>query len=187
MKLHIYQLILALAFIISLLNYKHNSLKHLPLFLGIAIFFELILGKYLKYYFHSNIISSNLYVIICVTYYIYLFTIEKKRYFLYIFISLYTISVFVSLYIQGFNNIMTIAYNSGMGLVVLALFNYLYSLVITKAYLPLARQPIFWMSIGILFFYSSLFPLLIFANKFLAIDISFTRKLFKIISFGNIF
>ncbi len=187
MNIQIYQYILVIAFLYGIKFMRSNNIPYLISFIGVAVFFELILGKLMKYYYGTNILSSNIFVIICVLYYLFLFTYEFRRKWFWILATLYVVSILVSARTQGFQNIMSFSYNTGMFLVLFTVFRYLYDLVIEDVYKPLYQIPLFWMSIGLILFYSSLFPLLTFLNRFITVDMEFTLRLMDILSIGNIF
>lgn len=187
MSIQIYQYILLTAFICSLLIRKQNTIPYFVHFLGLAVFFELVLGKFLKWYLHTNIVSANIYVIISIVYFLFVFTREFRRSWHLPLLVTYLISLFISLFYQGLFSIMTISYNTGMLLVIFSIFMYLYDLIYKRDYRPLDRIPLSWMALGVLAFYSSLFPLFVFINRFMAIDLTFTIRLMELLSIGNIF
>ena len=187
MDIQVYQYILLLTFTGALLLRRWNTIPYYIPFLTIAVFFELVLGKILKYYYGGNLISSNIFVILCVIYYLYLYTHDFRPRWFWIMSAIYFVAIIISAVTQGFNTIMSFSYNTGMFLVLGAVFKYLHDLVIIDSYKPLYRMPLFWIAIGIIIFYSSLFPLLSFFNRFLALDYDFTLRLMSILSIGNIF
>jgi hypothetical protein len=186
-QIAIYQYILLLACFLNLFIFKNVNLKYFKLFLCISILFEIIIGKYLKYTFNNNIISTNIYVTICIVYYLFLYL---GNYHMKLFKSLsfiYMLIFIISVQIQGIHSILTISYNFGMILVMVSIFIYLYNLIILGEFVSLVRLPRFWIACGILLFYSSLFPLLFYVNQLMVIDLEFTGLLFRIVSIGNIF
>ena len=187
MHFQIYQIVLLIAFLIAAFRHKHNRVPFLIEFLSVAVFFELVFGKLMKYYYGSNMISSNVFVIICVLYYLYLFTFEFRKRWFGVLGVIYAVAVLTSAWTQGFNTVMSFSYNTGMFLVLFVIFRYLYDLVIKDAYKPLFQFPLFWMAIGIMLFYSSSFPVLTFLNRFIASDTQLTMKLLDLLSLGNIF
>lgn len=187
MEVKIYQCVLLLAFITGLWLRKENQVPYLLSFLAVAVFFELVLGKMMKYYYDTNILSTNLYSIICVYYYLFLFTREISKKWLWILVAGYTAAMMISAFTQGFVVIMSIAYNSGMIIVMGAIFKYLYDLIIRDHYKPLHQIPLFWMALGILIFYSASFPILNFLNRFIAADYDYAGKMIDMLSIGNIF
>lgn len=187
MEVKFYQYILLAAFVAAIWLGRENKVVFLLPFLGLAVFFELILGKLMKYYFDNNMITTNIFVIICVMYYLFLFTRKNRKRLFLVFVALYLLFLVVSMYIQGFNSIMSIAYNAGMIMVILAIFRYLYDLIIMDQYKPLHQIPLFWMAIGILMFYSTSFPILNFLNRFIDADYEFALRMIDMLSIGNIF
>lgn len=187
MDIKIYQYILLLAFMLALWLRKENQVPYFLSFLAIAVFFELILGKMMIYYYGTNILTTNLYSIICVYYYLFLFTREISKKWLWILVAAYTVAMIISAYTQGFVVIMSIAYNSGMIIVMMTLFRYLHHLIIRDHYKPLHRIPLFWIAMGILVFYSASFPILNFLNRFIAADYAYAGKMIAMLSMGNIF
>jgi len=187
MDIKIYQYILLLAFMLALWLRKENQVPYFLFFLAIAVFFELILGKMMIYYYGTNMLTTNLYSIICVYYYLFLFTREISKKWLWILVTAYTVAMIISAYTQGFVVIMSIAYNSGMIIVMMTLFRYLHHLIIRDHYKPLHRIPLFWIAMGILVFYSASFPILNFLNRFIAADYAYAGKMIAMLSMGNIF
>lgn len=187
MEVRLYQYILLLAFIVALWLRRSNKIPFLVPFLALAVFFELILGKMMKYYYDTNILSTNLFSIICVYYYLFLFTRHLDRKWIWILGTGYTIALMIGAYFQGFVVIMSIAYNAGMIMVISTIFKYLYDLIIRDEYKPLYQIPLFWLALGILLFYSASFPLLNFLNRFIAADREYAIKMIKMLSLGNIF
>lgn len=187
MDIKIYQYILLLAFMLALWLRKENQVPYFLFFLAIAVFFELILGKMMIYYYGTNMLTTNLYSIICVYYYLFLFTREISKKWLWILVAAYTVAMIISAYTQGFVVIMSIAYNSGMIIVMMTLFRYLHHLIIRDHYKPLHRIPLFWIAMGILVFYSASFPILNFLNRFIAADYAYAGKMIAMLSMGNIF
>jgi hypothetical protein len=187
LDIQVYQYILIVALITAYINRKRNYVRYLIPFLVVVVFFELILGKLMKHYYGTNILSANVFVIICVLYYLYLFTYEFRRKWYWLLVSIYLCSILIGSFTQGFTTIMSFSYNIGMFLVLVVVFRYLYDLVIKDAYKPLYRSPLFWIALGIILFYSSLFPLLSFINRFMAVDMQFAIRLMDILSIGNIF
>jgi hypothetical protein len=187
MEIKVYQYILLLAFVSAIWLRKKNNVVFLMPFLGLAVFFELVLGKLMKYYYDNNMITTNIFSIICVIFYLFLFTKEFRRKWFWAMASIYMFSLMVSSFVQGFMAIMSIAYNTGMILVMLAVFSYLYDLIMREQYKPLHQIPLFWMAIGILLFYSSSFPILNFLNRFIAADYDFALRMIDMLSIGNIF
>lgn len=187
MDIKIYQYILLLALMLALWLRKENQVPYFLSFLAIAVFFELVLGKMMIYYYGTNILTTNLYSIICVYYYLFLFTREISKKWLWILVAAYTVAMIISAYTQGFVVIMSIAYNSGMIIVMMTLFRYLHHLIIRDHYKPLHRIPLFWIAMGILVFYSASFPILNFLNRFIAADYAYAGKMIAMLSMGNIF
>lgn len=187
MEIKTYQYILLLAFITAVWRRTENRVLFLVPFLGLAVLFELVLGKLMKYYYDNNMITTNIFVIICVLYYLFLFTQEFRKQWYWLLAGIYMISLGISSYTQGFMSIMSIAYNTGMIMVIVSVFRYLYDLIIRDHYKPLHQIPLFWMALGILMFYSSSFPILNFLNRFIYADYDFALRMIDMLSIGNIF
>lgn len=187
MEIKAYQYILLLAFIAAVWLRRENNVPFLVPFLGLAVLFELVLGKLMKYYYDNNMITTNIFVIICVLYYLFLFTQEFRKQWYWLLAGIYLISLGISSYTQGFMSIMSIAYNTGMIMVIVSVFRYLYDLIIRDHYKPLQQIPLFWMAIGVLMFYSSSFPILNFLNRFIDADYDFALRMIDMLSIGNIF
>ncbi|MEP7197395.1 MAG: hypothetical protein ABI851_12815 [Saprospiraceae bacterium] len=89
------------------------------------------------------------------------------------------------MFLQGFSQLNTITYNLGMLFVTIIILNYLKQLIddVDTNYL---NQPIFYLCIGILLFYTTLFPVLAFSNQFLSLDKDFAKVLYALVELGNV-
>ena len=162
-------------------------MPYLLWFLGISVAFELFIGKYFKEMVGSNTVSNNIYVVPCVVYYLYVFTHNQKKLIWIVASAVFLLTVGFEIYMHQLTRIMTIAYNAGMLMVVWFIFQYLYDKVILNPFLDLLRIPEFWMAIGILLFYSSSFPILLFANRLMDAEYQLATKLLGLLPIGNIF
>ncbi len=187
MNLQVYQYILIAAFIFSIITRHLSEPQYFKYFLFASIIFEIVLGKIAKYYFHTNIVCLNIYVVLCVLFYLFSFNKGVKKQYLYILIIIFCFGVIYDINSDGIGKILNVGYTIGMILVIVSIFNYLYFLVIKNNYISLIKIPLFWMGVGILLFYCSLFPLILFANRLQAFDFQLSIRLFNIVSIGNIF
>ena len=91
------------------------------------------------------------------------------------------------LFLQGPNIVNTYTYHLSMFFVSGLIIYYLKSLIENSEVESLIQLPLFWISIGILFFYASSFPLLIFMNQLIASKSDLVIPLYSIVQFANIF
>jgi hypothetical protein len=164
-----------------------TNIKYFTLFILFSVFIELIVGKLFKIYFDNNRPIFNAYAFICVGYYLYIYLEQFNKKWFRILISAFIISLLVGFYFQNMYDIITIPYNTGMILVLFAIGIYLFNLLFASQYENLFTNSRFWLAVGIIYFYSSLFPILIFVNKIQEIDKVFLGKLYRIVVYGNIF
>ncbi|MEO6693179.1 MAG: hypothetical protein ABIO44_12620 [Saprospiraceae bacterium] len=89
------------------------------------------------------------------------------------------------IFLQGLSQLNTITYNLGMLFVTIIILNYLKELI-NKVNTEYLNQPIFYLCIGILLFYSALFPILTFNNQFISLDVNFAKELYSLVELGNV-
>lgn len=180
--------------ILSLLSFlKVRSIKTLPCFFSFILVSNLIengFGYYLAIKYNDNVWLYNIFIIICISYY--LFILKEKTINIkvrniiskgqIVFIGL---SILNMMFLQGFSQLNTITYNLGMLFVTIIILNYLKQLIddVDTNYL---NQPIFYLCIGILLFYTTLFPVLAFSNQFLSLDKDFAKVLYALVELGNV-
>jgi hypothetical protein len=158
-----------------------SSLPHLLLFLIIVNFIEIFLIMYWTKQYKSNVLIYNIYSIFCVCYYLYVYfhhfsekTWTKKL----IFLSIFWFIFAVGLFVHNFNvpTVNTSSYNIGKIMVIGLVLNYR----------SIAKEPLFYFSLGLLIFYVSSFPLLNFVNFFVVEDTAMLTYV-KLLQIGNIF
>ncbi|MBP6235663.1 MAG: hypothetical protein KA270_09915 [Saprospiraceae bacterium] len=170
---------------------RKRNLPHLLLFLIIVNFIEIFLIMYWTKQYKSNVLIYNIYSIFCVCYYLYIYfhhfwekTWTKK----FIFLSIFWFIFAVSLFVHNFNvpTVNTSSYNIGMIMVIGLVLKYYYDLIYVDNYRSIAKEPLFYFSLGLLIFYVSSFPLLNFVNFFVVEDTAMITYV-KLLQIGNIF
>lgn len=193
MELYKLLLLVALACSIIIINIKTiNLIPCFPYFIFFSVLIEVFLGPYLAFRFNNNVWLYNLMTIIDNCYYSYLLIVGnsllKFKKVFYICISFIIIlGILNYLYFQGPNIVNTYTYHLSMFFVSGLIIYYLKSLIENSEVENLIQLPLFWISIGILFFYASSFPLLIFINQLIASKSKLVIPLYNIVQFANIF
>ena len=182
-----YQYILILVVLLSWCAQSASLFPHWRLFVSISLLVEVIAGKYIRSIGMSTIPLFNLYALFCVAYYLFIFGTFLKQHIRVKIFSIFLASVIFGFCIQPISSIQSFSYAFGMLLVMVTIFTHLFALLFIGEYKTLSQIPHIYLAMGILIFYCSAFPLLLFVNKFNEIDKTFSGKLFTLVSYGNIF
>ncbi|MBK9726862.1 MAG: hypothetical protein IPO86_01960 [Saprospiraceae bacterium] len=190
----IYKILLAIAFVLCLLV-KKNSKFQLPwfrLFLFILVLVELIVGPYVGKNFGNNTWVYNILIILEVQYFslMFYFHFRERNYSKKLLLGSFVISaasILNFLYGQGYNTINTISYNFGMCFVLILIVLFFYDLIKFNEDYLLMSIPLFWLSVGILLFYSATFPVLVFLNTIINSELPLVAPLYSLLKIGNIF
>jgi hypothetical protein len=157
-----------------------------------AVLVELGIGKIYEHITGDNTIVYNVYIVLLVLYYTYIYTkatstLRNKRVIVWISALYLTASIVNFSFIQGPFKLNTITYNIGMIGVVVLIFIFLYELLYHRPALNLFRFGMFWISIGIILYYSASFPILTFLNELIDVDLLLAHETFKLVKVGNVF
>lgn len=191
--MEIYKYILILSFIISLLVYIKERKEPFPffiLFLLINIIFELLISEKYENWNIENLLKFALFGSVTVIYYLYLYfrDIFNNLKLTLIFISVYLgICVVNLLIVYRFNDYQYVSYEIGMILVLNGILLYFKKVLLHGPYHNLVTLPIFWLSLGITTFYSSVLPVMLIMDFIVEIDLIFTIALHQLVHIGNIF
>ena len=191
-KIYQFILIIALFFAIYRKEWKKDSLPFFFIFLIIVNIVENILGPIAAAYYKSNFFVYNLFIIITVQYYCFLFYSHFKKYswankIIYISLFLCLFSLLNYFFIQGMHVINTLSYNISMIFVIILILIYFNDLIRNVGDNNLFYKPLFLLSIGILLFYTASFPYLVFLNKIAQLGTGLDRQLYSLVKIGNIF
>jgi hypothetical protein len=167
-KLPPFVFVIAICFLVSLsvyykLNPAYSYLRLFPPFLLATLCTE-ILGPYLNYKRVSNLNLYNFFSTFEFCFYLWAVSlmIHNKRFKLGIrlMIPLYAAAAVINiLFIQQMKSFHTVTYATGCLLVVAACICYFMELFRLPKFEQLGRNPAFWISSGLLFFYCCSFPL----------------------------
>lgn len=174
----------------ALILRRRDTMPYFTLFLFISVVFEFYVEVYIEHIYRNNYVAYAIFGSFTVAYYLFLYLREiyKDRRIIFILISFYLIFCLVNLFvIQGFDAFNNISYNLGMMAVVISIFVYFRKILVRRTYFKLASVPLFWLSIGILMFYSSAFPVLTFTNFLIRLEMNLANALFELVQIGNVF
>ncbi len=169
---------------------KRDSLPYFTIFLFISVLFEFYIETYIETIYKNNYVAYAIFGSFTVAYYMFLYLREifRDKMMIILFISVYLIFCIVNLYfIQGFNTFNNISYNIGMMAVVISIFVYFRKILVRQTYFKLATIPLFWLSVGIIMFYSSAFPVLTFTNFLVRLEMNLASALYDLVQIGNVF
>jgi len=162
--IHFFEIVLIAAFIAGLIRYRvlqPRPLRWLVPFLGLTIIVEGI-GMYMVARHIVNHWMYNFFT--CFEFlfysYIYLQLIENPKWkrviawSMVVYPVLFLLNIF---FVEGFLRFHTITYRVGSVMVVFWCYLYLRQLMRSPAFLPIFRNPVFWITTGLLFFYTGFF------------------------------
>ena len=135
----------------------------------------------------TNLPIMNVSALGSVAYYLYVFLQPVRPSWIRPTLGIYAITIAISLLTQGLSEIMSAAYIPGMLITLGAILMYLHHLIVKSNYVPLKRIPLFWMAVGVMIFFCSVFPMLVFGNALSAVDRPLASRLWSLVSYGNIF
>jgi len=169
-----YKIILLMVFLVLIIKKVQGkpTLSQFLTFITLSCLVELIAAPYFAHYYKNNLQVYNFFIIICVFYYQYLYYLEFKRKpwskYLLLFIIIWTLFGVIN-YISGIDKIHVnnLEYLFGLLSVLVLFIIYIHNLLYQKEYASLKTKPLVWLSIGIVLFFISAFPILTFANYFL--------------------
>ena len=191
-RIEIYKFVLIGTTLYALIP-KHGKWinKYFIIFLLMAFFCELFFTHYAKLYlWPSNYPAFNIYtILVCGGYmYFYLTYFKTKTLFKPIlFICSFWLLGAIFWFFYSFDPMVVNITSYQIGLVIscgLALY-YLYKLIFILPYSNIFKQPLFYLSIGLLLFYSSAFPMLNFIHTLIA-NKNATSAFKDILQLGNI-
>lgn len=91
------------------------------------------------------------------------------------------------LWFQGMHTVNNISYLLGLSFILLLVALYFRNLISLDHPVNLRSSPLFWLSIGILLFYASCFPYLVFVNAIVSSSEPVLKSLYTLVQIGNMF
>jgi len=165
-----YFMVLSIVAGITIYFQPHSPLhlKLFPLFLLYTLMNEILAGYMVSRGEHTTLLY-NIYDILEFNFYIYFFLCivknKKAKFFCKALLAFYfSFSLFNLLFFQGIGTYNSITYAAGCLSVVALCVYYFFELFKLKHFVNLAKEPSFWISAGLLFYFSCSFPLLTTAN-----------------------
>ena len=162
-SLNIYHYVIALALILSIVNFRRlpAELKLFPAFLLLTLFVECVTPLKLIRFHGSNHWFFNIFTTIEFLYYSYIFYQvlhgRLKKMILPVTLGFLGFTIVNIYFIQGVKKFHTISYRVGAVMIIIWCFSYFRQLMQSEGYIKLVRNPMFWISTGLLFFYLGFF------------------------------
>jgi len=189
-----YKLFLFIAFLVALylMKISESGVPYFLIYLGLTNILDVFGGSILTYFGIHNTWIYNILILIQVPYFIYLFSNyftcqNKDLYLRHLFWIVLIISCGNFFFVQGVHEVNNFSYLIGMSVLCVLIIKYYYSLLTSDLTVSLLSLPLFWLSIGILIFFTASFPILAYLN-IIIISISFLKKqLYELVGIGNIF
>lgn len=193
MPLHIYFEISS--FLVSLFllkkSIKKSYLKAFPFFLFLTLIVE-VLGEILNRKLIHNTWLYNFFTIIEFVFYLWVIreiiqNKKAKKIFFSVMIIYPVCAVTNILFIQKINHFHSFTYAMGCLLIVASCIYYFFELFLMPHSIALLKQPAFWISTGLLFFYTFTFPIYGLTNLVMGLPKVIIINLANVISILNIF
>ena len=187
--LDFYLYIIPIAMVIGFIRFARLEpiLKTLPFFLLLTIFVEYSTPLRLIRFHGNNSWFFNIFTTIEFLYYSFIFyhILRQASLKKVVAITATAFLIFTTInimFIEGFKRFHTISYR--VGAIMIAIWCYLYfrQLLQSKEHIILFRNPFFWMSTGLLFFYLGFFFYFSAHAYLVSRKIEYSRELFTIIS-----
>lgn len=186
MPVYLYQGIISLSLII-LLRKSIVLPKYFKEFLISVVLLEIVLANAFSYIFGNNVLIYNILVFTCISYYTYVFASNLK--FLnaakLIIIAYLALVVGDNFIWSNWNNFNNLSYTYGMIYISVLCVMYLYQLLETD-FQNYDKDPLFYLSIGILLFYTSSFTILLLNPLLMQMDYSLSKDVYILVKFGNV-
>lgn len=194
LNLSIYDFILIITLVV-LWHYKWKGYKSLPFFfefiLSITIL-EVIVQVYWKVNFKTNLFIFTFIAMLSIGYYFYVYYdyFKSKKWSKIIRVAI-LIWVILSLYLYNFDlynrtNFEPLPYFFGISVVAILIFKYGYNLVFIDEFREITKDPVLYISLGIILFYVSSFTHMLFINELLT-GYTLDQKFSDLITYTNIF
>ncbi len=151
---------------------------------------EIVLAFLEKRFHRSNVISYNLFSFGCVIFYFYFYKnvliINYKKVYIFMIMVWFSYLLLNTIFFTGLMKLQNDTYILGMITVFIFIFLYMKNLLLIEISKPLYSDYLSWISLGIILFFTSAFPILFFLQK-LVVEAEATRAFYNLLNFGNIF
>lgn len=190
---NIYVTINAIALICAIYFWFNNtqSLKGIVYFLLFAVVFEGFLSSYIAKTYGTNFYAIQWFASMCAAYYLFIYVdwFKEKSWIKYLrsfFLLWIGFTLIYNIVFQSYPPVLYILpYKVGMFVVTVLIIKYLYDAVYVDKYREVLKEPLFYFSLGLLFFFVCNFSLLTMVNEVLFNSINNIHQ--KILQLGNIF
>lgn len=188
--LRLYQVILIIAWLVIIVRYICRSEQPLPFFasfLTSCVIFEIVLNKWAKIYWGTNIIVYNLFFILCVIYYFVVFIGLQWKGTRYV-IGLWLLTSLSNFVIgQGIHSANTYTWISGIILILTLAIYECMKIINDPGRLILSKNAKFVLAIGILLLYAASFPLIVNLNGIAELPPRYAVATYVLVHYANIF
>lgn len=183
----VYLSVLTIGFILALsLKNRIFDIPFFRTFLLISLTFELVNRHFAT--LGNNWVINNVYTIFTVTYYLWVFKLNRFQLLGNIFLWVYVILTIFYLYKQNPNSYFHgVRYNVGMLMTFFSILIYFRYLMLYEYKKNFFKNELVWMGFGIVLFYVCSFPILTFAEYFTKNETAFGSALFDLVQLGNVF
>lgn len=186
MLVYLYQGIISLSLVI-LLKKSRVLPTYFKEFLVGVVLLEVVLANTFSYMFNTNVLIYNILVFICISYYTYSFNrkLEISNAIKFILIAYLSLLVGDNFIWSNWNTFNNLSYTYGMIYISVLCIMYLYQLLETNIE-NYNNDPLFYLSIGILLFYTSSFTILLLNPLLMKWDYSLSKDVYVLVKFGNV-
>ena len=188
-QLNIFHYIVAFGVVVGFIRYSNliRVLKTLPFFLLLTLLAEIATPLKLIRFHGNNAWFFNLFTTFEFLYYCFIFysileSYSQKKILLFSGVAFFILAGVNIFFIQGFYKFHTISYRLGAVMIIVWCFLYFRQLLRSSEYIVLLRNPYFWISTGLLFFYLGFFFYFSAFDYIVYKKISFNRELWIVIS-----
>jgi len=189
-KYQLYQIILFVAFVLSLYKWKRTSEKILlSSFLFFCVCIELLVNKYFNCFIKNSAAPNNVYVIIVICFYVLFFKdvldLMSSHLLIYL-LSIYSVISIVYTTVLDLAILHTAPYLIGLIITTVLVCFYLFDLITRVSTLfEVFQEPRFWLGCGIVIFTSINFPILFHLEE-IRYNENLGFPLFEVIQLSNI-
>jgi hypothetical protein len=187
--LDVYIYLIAFGVLIGFIRFIRLELllKTLPFFLLLTLFAECVTPFHLIRFYGNNLWFYNLFTTIEFLYYCFIFynILHSEKLKIIVLLSAIVFLVFTVInifWIQGFYRFHTISYRAGALMIVTFCYLYFRQLIQSSEQIILIKNPFFWISTGLLFFYLGFFFYFCAFDYIAYKKVKFSMELFSVIS-----
>ncbi len=156
-----YAIVLSISFLVSL--FVKSELKYFVVFLGVCCLFEIIVVHWSIARFGSNILAYNLFVLLTVSYYLFVFCRTRKE--LSVLLTTYIIGGLINFSLIDIQTeVASKNYAFGLIIVGVLIVREIKSKLESNLIDHFFKDSKFWFGLGILLFLSCSFPILVFTD-----------------------